>query len=95
MTGPSARAGLIARLLGLGLTPKLLIANGSIVALWGAATWLLARDATAMRERVAQVGGELAVASRPGAGVSVVARVPLPSARPSESGRATADRLAD
>ena len=30
-----------------------------------------------MRERVALVGGELAVVSRPGAGVSVAARVPL------------------
>jgi two-component system, NarL family, sensor histidine kinase UhpB len=49
VTDPSsrARAGVVARLLGLGLTAKLLVANGSIVALWGVATWLLARDAVA------------------------------------------------
>jgi two-component system sensor histidine kinase UhpB len=40
----------------------------------------------AMRERVALVGGELVVASRPGAGVSVVARVPLTPASPAASG---------
>jgi two-component system, NarL family, sensor histidine kinase UhpB len=41
----AARSGVAARLLGIGLSAKLLIANGSIVALWGAATWQLARDA--------------------------------------------------
>ncbi len=31
-----------------------------------------------MRERVAMLGGELKITSRPGAGTSLVAEVPLP-----------------
>jgi signal transduction histidine kinase len=45
----------------------------------------------AMRERLAPVGGQLVVASRPGAGVSVVARVPLTSELTSDLGSATSD----
>jgi len=45
---PDARAGVLARLLGVGLTAKLLIANGSLVALCAVATWLLARSAEAL-----------------------------------------------
>jgi len=41
-----------------------------------------------MRERVALLGGELKIHSRPGKGTRVSARVPLPGAEEKENGRA-------
>jgi hypothetical protein len=49
MTPPSpSRPGALARLLGVDLTAKLLIANTAIVVGWAVATWLVAQRAAAL-----------------------------------------------